>query len=77
MYLWVILKYSAIAFSLMPSIRCDSFNDLLWAYITDIAKIRKISRCKALETVIEEHMKFMALEQQRRGRKVGKKKKEG
>ncbi len=58
----------------MPSIRCESFNELLWAYITDIAKIKKISRCKALETVIEEHMKFMALEQQTRGKKYGKKK---
>ncbi|MGI0086812.1 MAG: hypothetical protein ACREBI_02480 [Nitrosotalea sp.] len=60
----------------MPNIRCDSFNDLLWAYVTDIAKIRKISRCKALATVIEEHMKFMALAQQKKGRKVGEKKKE-
>ena len=58
----------------MPSIRCESFNELLWAYITDIAKIRKISRCKALETVIEEHMKFMALAQQKRGKINGKKK---
>lgn len=60
----------------MPNIRCDSFNDLLWAYVTDIAKIKKISRCKALEEVIKEHMKFMALEQQRRGKKNGEKKKE-
>lgn len=58
----------------MPSIRCESLNELLWAYITDIAKIRKISRCKALETVIEEHMKFMALAQQNKGKKNGKKK---
>ena len=58
----------------MPSIRCESFNELLWAYITDIAKIKKISRCKALETVIKEHMKFMALAQQTRGEKNGKKK---
>lgn len=58
----------------MPSIRCESFNELLWAYITDIAKIRKIRRCKALETVIEEHMKFMALAQQNIGKKNGKKK---
>jgi len=59
----------------MPSIRCESFNDLLWAYVADIARIRKISRCNALETVIEEHMKFMALEQHRRENKVGTKKK--
>ena len=58
----------------MPSIRCESFNELLWAYITDIAKIRKVSRCKALEKVIEEHMKFMALAQQAKGEKNGKKK---
>lgn len=59
----------------MPSIRCESFSDLLWAYVADIARIRKISRCSALETVIEEHMKFMALEQHRRENKVGEKKK--
>ena len=26
----------------MPSIRCESFNELLWAYIADIAKIYNV-----------------------------------
>ena len=55
----------------MPSVRCESFNDLLWTYVTEIAKRRKISRCKAMENVVTEHMKFMALEEERR--KNGKK----
>jgi len=59
----------------MPSVRCENFSDLLWAYVSEIAKIRKISRCKALEKVIEEHMRFVALEQQRRDQFAKKKKK--
>jgi len=47
----------------LPSVRCENFNDLLWTYVSEIAKIRKISRCKALEKVVEEHMKFMAMKQ--------------
>ena len=58
----------------MPSVRCENFNDLLWTYVSEIAKIRKIPRCKALEKVVQEHMQFMALEQEKRG-KNGKTKK--
>ena len=58
----------------MPSVRCEKFNDRLWTYVSEIAKIRKIGRCKALEKVVEEHMKFMALAEQRR-KEDGKKKK--
>jgi len=58
----------------MPSVRCENFDDLLWTYVSEIAKIRRVSRCKALQNVVEEHMRFMALEEQRR-KKSGKKKK--
>ena len=58
----------------MPSVRCENFNDLLWTYVSEIAKMRKISRCKALEKVVEEHMRFMALEQQRKMEDDAKKK---
>ena len=58
----------------MPSVRCENFNDLLWTYISEIAKIRKIPRCKALEKVVDEHMQFMALEQERRDQNSKKKK---
>jgi len=58
----------------VPSVRCESFNDLLWTYVAEIAKIKKISRCKALESIIEEHMKFMALEQKKRDQEHVKKK---
>lgn len=59
----------------MPSVRCEKFNDLLWTYVTEIAKRRKISRCQALERVVEEHMRFMALEQERRNQEIAEKKK--
>jgi len=59
----------------LPSVRCEKFNDLYWTYVSEIAKIRKVSRCKALEKIVEEHMRFMALEQQKRSEPVGKKKK--
>lgn len=58
----------------MPSVRCESFNELLWAYVAEVAKIKKTSRCKALENIVLEHMKFMADEENRRRGKVGKKK---
>jgi hypothetical protein len=51
----------------LPSVRCETFNDLLWTYVTEIARRKKISRCNALETIVEEHMKFMAkIEQERK-----------
>jgi len=62
----------------MPSVRCESFDDLLWTYVTEIARLRKIGRCEALQRIVEEHMKFMAMKQQEKevGKSVKKKKKE-
>ena len=62
----------------MPSVRCESFDDLLWTYVTEIARLKKIGRCEALQRVVEEHMKFMAMKQQEReaGKNSKKKKKE-
>jgi len=62
----------------MPSVRCESFNDLLWTYVAEVAKRRKMTRCKALEKIIEEHIRFMAdieLQKERRVVEHGKKKK--
>ncbi|MGQ0791734.1 MAG: hypothetical protein ACT4NJ_05875 [Nitrosopumilaceae archaeon] len=59
----------------MPSVRCESFNDLLWTYVTETARLRKINRCEALQKIVEEHMKFMAMKQQEMEAKKGAKKK--
>lgn len=47
-------------FVILPSVRCESFNDLLWTYVAEIAKRKKITRCDALQSIVEEHMRFMA-----------------
>ena len=60
----------------MPTVRCESFNDLLWKYVTEIARLRKIPRCDALQRVVEEHMKFMAEKQEEMEAKKREKKKE-
>ena len=44
----------------MVDIRCRDFNGTLWAYVAENARLRKISRCEALEKIVEEHMKIMA-----------------
>lgn len=44
----------------MPTIRCDDINAIYWAWVGEYARRRKMDRCKALETIIEEHMKFTA-----------------
>ena len=58
----------------MPSVRCESFDDLLWTYVAEVAKRRKIGRCEALQKIVEEHIRFMADVETER--KHGKKKKE-
>ena len=60
----------------MPTVRCESFNDLLWRYVTEIARLRKIPRCDALQRIVEEHMKFMAEKQEEMEAKKREKKKE-
>ena len=58
----------------MPSVRCEFFNDLLWTYVAEIAKRRKVTRCDALESIVKEHMKFMAKMEKEMGGIRGKKK---
>ena len=45
----------------MATIRCDKVNPICWAWIGEYGRRRKLERCKALERIIEEHMKFIAL----------------
>jgi hypothetical protein len=44
----------------MVDIRCRDFNGTLWAYVAVNARRRRVSRCKALENIVEEHMRILA-----------------
>jgi hypothetical protein len=58
----------------MPIIRCNSFDPLLWQYVTDNARLRKIGRCEALQKIVQEHMRFVAMEyQSKEAKKIAKK----
>jgi len=43
----------------MTNFRCTSFNDVLWQYVVENARVRGVSRCRALELIVEEHIKFV------------------
>jgi len=43
----------------MVDVRCRDLDSDLWTYVVEYARIRKMSRCKALEQIILEHMKFI------------------
>ena len=45
--------------SVMVDVRCRELNGDLWTYVVEYARIRKLSRCDALEQIILEHMKFI------------------
>ena len=59
----------------MPVVRCNSFDPVLWQYVADNARLRKIGRCEALQAIVKEHMRFVAIEYQKRieEKKVAKK----
>ena len=42
----------------MVQINCPDVNTVCWAWVTEYARRRRIKRCKALENIIEEHIKF-------------------
>ena len=62
----------------MVIVRCENINPIYWAWVAEYAKKRRIERCKALEMIIEEHMKFTKREYERAISEgtIGKKKKE-
>lgn len=47
----------------MVDFRCRDFNENLWAYVAENARLRKLSRCEALEKIVEEHMRIIAKRQ--------------
>ena len=59
-------------------VRCNSFNPVLWQYVADYARLGKFSRCDALQRIVQEHMRVVALEYQeilgkkKRGKKAKK-----
>lgn len=50
----------------MVDVRCKNFNDILWAYVVENADRRGITRCKALQEIVKEHMKFLVEAQKER-----------
>ena len=48
----------------MVDVRCREFDNALWTYVTEYARLRRMSRCKALENIILEQMKFIHIEHQ-------------
>ena len=44
----------------MVDVRCSDFNDTIWRYVAEYAKRKRLSRCKALEQIVIEHMKVVA-----------------
>lgn len=43
----------------MVDVRCMDFNDVVWSYVTEYALRSRLSRCKALEQIVVDHMKFV------------------
>lgn len=44
----------------MVDVRCPDFDDTVWNYVAEYAKRKGISRCKALQQIVIEHMKVVA-----------------
>lgn len=42
----------------MTIIRCDDFDPVYWAYVTEYARKKRIERCEALQDIIIEHALF-------------------
>lgn len=54
----------------MVDVRCKNFNDVLWTYVVENANRRGITRCKALQEIVREHMKFLVAAQKERMERV-------
>ena len=46
----------------MVDVRCRDLDNDLWTYVAEYARLKKMTRCKALEQIIKEHMKFISRE---------------
>jgi len=45
----------------MVDVRCSGFKDVVWSYVAEYASRKNIPRCEALENIVIEHMKFVAM----------------
>jgi hypothetical protein len=45
----------------LVDVRCPDFNDVVWSYVAEYAVRRGVPRCKALEGIVIEHMKFVQM----------------
>ena len=43
----------------LVDVRCPNFNDVVWSYVAEYAVRKRVSRCKALEEIVVDHMKFV------------------
>ena len=61
----------------MVIVRCNDINPIYWTWVVEYARKKRIERCKALEMIIKDHMKFtkMAYEKAVKEGSLGKKKK--
>ena len=44
----------------MVDVRCTNFDNNLWLYVQENARIRGTKRCEALEQIIKEHIQLVA-----------------
>ncbi len=56
----------------MVDVRCPDFDDIVWNYVAEYAKRKRISRCEALKQIVIEHMKIVAEAQQKSYEKAKK-----
>ncbi len=47
----------------MVDVRCTNFDDDLWFYVQENARLRDITRCQALEEIVSEHIQLLAKSQ--------------
>jgi len=48
----------------MVDVRCTNFDDELWFYVQENARLRGLTRCEALEAIVREHIQLLAKFQQ-------------
>ncbi len=57
----------------MVDVRCPGLNDVVWSYVAEYAVRKRVSRCKALEQIVVDHMKFVKWAEEVAGRAAQKK----
>ena len=42
----------------MVTVRCENINPIYWSWVVEYARKKRVERRKALEMIIQDHMKF-------------------